>query len=181
MATGQGNLPYPISVVSAFDIILAQTTNEENANIGALADGTGIGDEAVTPSKLGLGAASGVANSGESTTSTTFGNLTTNTDTATVDIGNNGLALVSIFANMVNNTSTGQSQVSFEVSGANTLAPSEGRAIVSVHPANYSFAIGATFLLTGLSTGSTTFKMKYRRLTAGTSTFSYRNISVVPL
>lgn len=52
MATGTGNLPYPMSPVSPFDVITSQAENEKIANIESLADGTGIGDKAITASKL---------------------------------------------------------------------------------------------------------------------------------
>lgn len=55
MATGIGNLPYVMPDVSPFDVITAQETNERIANIEALADGSGIGDEAITNTKLKTG------------------------------------------------------------------------------------------------------------------------------
>lgn len=52
MATGTGNLPYPMSPVSPFDVITSQAENERIANIESLADGTGVGDGAVTSAKI---------------------------------------------------------------------------------------------------------------------------------
>lgn len=52
MATGTGNLPYNTSTVSPFDVILAATTNEHIANINALADASGIGDQAIKASNI---------------------------------------------------------------------------------------------------------------------------------
>lgn len=52
MATGTGNLPYPMSPVSPFDVITSQAENERIANIKSLADGTGVGDGAVTAAKI---------------------------------------------------------------------------------------------------------------------------------
>lgn len=52
MATGTGNLPYPMSPVSPFDVITSQAENERIANIESLADGTGIGDKSVTADKI---------------------------------------------------------------------------------------------------------------------------------
>lgn len=48
MATGIGNLPYVMPPVSPFDTITAQETNERIANIEAVADGSGIGDGAIS-------------------------------------------------------------------------------------------------------------------------------------
>ena len=52
MSTGIGNLPYAMPAVSPFDTITAQETNERIANIESLADGTGVGDGAVTGDKI---------------------------------------------------------------------------------------------------------------------------------
>lgn len=53
-------LPYPTKVVLPFDIATAQDMNERHANDVALADGTGLDDGAVTPSKRGGGFKIGV-------------------------------------------------------------------------------------------------------------------------
>lgn len=52
MASGAGNLPYPGKAYSPFDILTAEELNEDVANIERLADGTGIGDGAVTAQKI---------------------------------------------------------------------------------------------------------------------------------
>lgn len=52
MSTGIGNLPYTMPPVSPFDVITSQAENERIANIKSLADGTGIGDSAVTSDKV---------------------------------------------------------------------------------------------------------------------------------
>lgn len=60
MATGTGNLPYSMSPVSPFDVITSQAENEKIANIESLADGTGIGDGAVTLPAINGGTTAGV-------------------------------------------------------------------------------------------------------------------------
>ena len=52
MATGTGNLPHPGMVATPFDIYTAEEVNQHTANIESLADGSGIGDGAITASKL---------------------------------------------------------------------------------------------------------------------------------
>ena len=52
-------LPYPTKVVLPFDIATAQDMNERHANDVALANGSGLGDGAVTPEKRSGGFASG--------------------------------------------------------------------------------------------------------------------------
>lgn len=55
MATGIGNLPYPMPPVSPFDTIKSQETNERIANIESLANGTGQGDGSITAVKTAFG------------------------------------------------------------------------------------------------------------------------------
>ena len=83
MAIGTGNLPYQISTVSPFDIILAQTTNETIANINALATGTGLGDNSVTADKLAVNAVTG--NDGWISTSDTWTYASASTFTVSGD------------------------------------------------------------------------------------------------
>lgn len=52
MATGTGNLPFPGKSYTPFDILTAEELNEDVANIESLADGTGIGDGAITTNTL---------------------------------------------------------------------------------------------------------------------------------
>ena len=51
MAAGTGNLPNQNMVFTPFDILTAAEQNQLVENIESLADGTGIGDDAVTPEK----------------------------------------------------------------------------------------------------------------------------------
>jgi len=177
------------------DPLPASDLNDLVENIESLADGTGfdagaigtadIADAAVTPNKLDLDpATSTVVTAAETTTSTSYADLSTVTDTVTVTVGANGLALVNIYVGlMYNNTATtGYSYASFALSGANTVAAADSKALaVLATGANVpQVGHGASFLLTGLSAGSTTFKMKYRAA-AGTAGFANRQISVVPL
>lgn len=146
-------------------------------------NGSQLVNTSVSASKLNTGAATSTVATSESTSSTSYADLTTTTDSVTVTIGANGLALVSIYANMLNTAASSHVHVSFAVSGANTQAAADGFDIEYVTPpsgASWNFAGSATFLLTGLSTGSTTFKMKYRA-NSSTGTFSNRKITVVPL
>ena len=45
-------LPYPMAPVSPFDVITSQAENEKIANIESLADGTGIGNNAISTAKI---------------------------------------------------------------------------------------------------------------------------------
>lgn len=119
----------------------------------------------------------------ESTTSTTYTDLTTTTDSVYVPIGSSGKAIVIINA-MLSTTSAGgvMPYVTYEMSGANSSAASDTRAIVVTERqgALSNAQRGAIFVETGLTAGFTTFKLKYRT-NSSTSTFANRRITVIPL
>jgi hypothetical protein len=68
--------------------------------------------------------------------------------------------------------------MTFAISGATTASAATKYAVTfsSVYSQN-----GASFVYTGLTAGSTTFKLKYLRDPSGTASFQRRSISVVPL
>lgn len=123
----------------------------------------------------------------ETTASTSYTDLATTTDSVTVTIGQTGLALVSLgcYSNV---NSNGQiCYLSFAISGATTVSagtPASGTVDLlmqqqsGANGTNYSSY--GTVLVTGLTAGSTTFKMKYK-VSGGTGSFVQRYISVVPL
>lgn len=125
-------------------------------------------------------AAASVA-TGESTTSGTYTDLATTTDQVTVTIGPSGMALISIAAQITNSGSAGVSTMSFAASGANTIAADDANSIFYKNPfaGGSGDRHGTSKLLTGLAAGSTTFKLKYKA--GNTGTFTYRDISVIPL
>lgn len=142
-----------------------------------------LANASVTADKLATGAAGASVLTSETTVSTTYTDLTTTTDTVTVTIGANGLALVFLYGFMGNSQASSLSNISFTVSGANTLAASDNLCLSYSTPpsgAGFSGNYGATFLLTALIPGSSTFKMKYR-VNANTGTFLSRRIAVLPL
>lgn len=118
----------------------------------------------------------------EATASAAYVDLTTVTDTVTVNVGAKGVVLVTISALMYNNTATGHANMGFAMSGANTMA-AQARYSIDIQEvaANYTYTIGSTFLITGLSPGSTTFKLKYLASVAGTANFQQRQIGVLAL
>ena len=75
--------------------------------------------------------------------------------------------------------------MSFVASGANTLAASDDRSLSwTGRNAGETFRGSATYYLSGLAAGSTTFTAKYRTETGTsghTNAFSNRSIIVLPL
>jgi hypothetical protein len=125
-------------------------------------------------------AATAVVGTQETTTSTSFVDLATTTDTVTVTVGASGKAQVSLICAGYSAAGGTYARVTCQLSGANTLTATNNAANSILFNNNY-MQTGVTFLLTGLAAGSTTFKMKYRMDSAGTGTFLNRTISVVPL
>lgn len=118
----------------------------------------------------------------ETTTSTGWVDLTTTTDTVTVTIGPSGAAQVNVYSNMGNNTANGRAYMSFAASGANTIAADISLSVGYTAPASSSavlVGLGNTFFFSGLTPGSTTFKMKYS-VTSGTGSFGNRRLWVQP-
>lgn len=139
-------------------------------------NGTALTNSSITASKLNLGNVAAYVATSETTTSSTYTDLATTTDTVTATVGANGILQVSIYAS-AGNSGANTSYVSFALSGATTQAAIDNLAILV--PGTSNFAMGATFTLTGLATGSTTVKMKYR-VSGGTGTFLTRRISATP-
>lgn len=159
----------------------AVVMNYTSSHYTALQSGNALKAQAISPTQLNTGALSAVVLTSETTSSTSYADLATTTDTVTVTIGSNGLALVIISSDMVNNTNNDFTFVTFAASGANTIAASDTRSFSAKVPtASGEFSGSWGYLATGLSAGSTVFKMKYR-VNAGTGTFSNRYISVIPL
>lgn len=118
----------------------------------------------------------------QSTSSSTYTNLATVGPAITVTTGT--IAIVSFAAHMQNNLSDNACIASVQVSGASSVAASDNWAIVTDGvPANQAIRIGMTHVFSGLTAGSNTFTMKYRRGAGSSSTpsFSLREINVIPL
>ena len=120
----------------------------------------------------------------ETTTSSSYTDLSTSGPAVTVLTGT--VALVTISANTVTTTGTGVdlSAMGFAVSGATTLAAADARAgTVSCDAgAGNGEVITKQVYVTGLTAGNNTFTAKYKRQSGSeTLQFSDRVISVQPL
>jgi hypothetical protein len=115
----------------------------------------------------------------QTTTSTSYTDLTTSGPAVTVTTGTTCLVIVK--AHMLNSTAATQSWMGYAVSGATTVAASDSLACAVAPSSSLAvFAIGAAFFHTGLTAGSNTFTAKYR-VSAGTGTFQDRRIVAIPL
>lgn len=115
----------------------------------------------------------------ETTASSSFADLTTDGPAVTVTTGTT--ALVSMSCQIANNTAGGVGVTGFAVSGASAVAASDTTGLnFESSAASDQARFGAFQLVTGLTAGSNTFKLRYRTLT-GTGTFSRRQIGVMAL
>ena len=129
---------------------------------------------------FGFNIKSNITTASETTTSATYADLTTTTDYVVVPVGSSGSVLL-FFGAQFTNSGANYCYISVDVSGANTIAASDTNAIqAAVHSGSVLKSYGNSILLTGLTAGFTTFKLKYR-VNTGTGTFSNRKIAAIPL
>lgn len=142
--------------------------------------GADVLDPAIIPGVV-FNPSTAFISTGENTTSTTYTDLATPGPSVTVTVGSSGNLLL-FFGAAIANVGAGSSLgvISFVLSGANILAPSDSRASAAGPPAGSSSGAFTSLQLTGLLPGPTTIKLQYR-VTAGTTNFSGRNLTVFPL
>lgn len=128
-----------------------------------------------------------VVNTMQTTTSTSYTNLATTGPVVSITTGTAALVLFS--AGMANTVLNNSMWVSVAVSGATTVAESDGWAILTDgmaawgnpnEPADQHNRRGSVKLFTGLNAGTNTFTMKYK-VGGGTGRFRYRELVVYPL
>lgn len=162
----------------------------------ALADGSGIEDDAILArhlhdqivgaSNLNLGPGTQLIATSQTTTSTSYTDLATSGPAATVTVGANGILLVGVYARAVNNTSNAFAKMGFALSGANTQAAADNYAFAAQAYAGGAVnRTGSSWLVTGLTPGSTVVTAKYAVETggggSGTGTFADRRLFAIPL
>jgi hypothetical protein len=120
----------------------------------------------------------GYVGNAESTSSTTYVDLTTPGPTVTLDTGTSVLVLMTAEIS----ASGGFNYMSVAVSGASTVAASDNHALVDADSATTGFTDRQTaaYPISGLTAGSNTFTAKYK--TSGVSaSFGLRSLTVVKL
>jgi hypothetical protein len=130
------------------------------------------------------GTAGTVANAvatAESTSSTTYVNLTTAGPSVTVIVPASGRVLVSVTTATTGNSASTSCLMSFAASGGNTVAASDANAVILAGQALQRAS--ATSVLGGLAAASTTFTAQYRVAGQGSAscTYSNRSIMAIPL
>lgn len=117
------------------------------------------------------------ASGSSTTTATAYGNLA-DAVTTSVTVATGVSAWVFLYCNFNNSVAGNNTWMSVAVSGATTIAASDGRAIMMDQSGGARF--GTPFYLNNLLTpGNNTFTLRYR-VSAGTGTFSVRRLGVIP-
>ena len=116
---------------------------------------------------------------GETTTSTSYTNLATAGPSITVTTGTG--AIVWWRSIHANNTAAAECLCGVAVSGASSAAASDITATIATSAsANQRYAFAQAAMFGNLTAGSNTFTMQYR-VSAGTGTFTARQMVVLPL
>lgn len=166
---------------SVFTAAQFNTSVRDNLNETAAAKATTAGTYFVGDGPNALverGLMSDIVETSESTSSTVYTDLATTGPTVTVSTG--GAALIIVTADITNNTAGQSGRMTFEVSGASTVAANDIRALrvtVATGGANNTRASVVTSL--ALTGGSNTFTSKYRA-SGNTASFANRRITVMP-
>jgi hypothetical protein len=195
--------PISTATVNAKGDLLAGTANDAISRLAVGSDGEVLTADSGAPTGLTwatpatVAASSASVATGEATSSESFTDLTTPGPAVTVDVGPQGVAIVSVTARVeahMEDETGGEDYygvATFALSGANTLAASQARAIqsnswiISTDGDWLTTHVRASgvFVLTGLNPGSTTFTMKYAMFdvigNGGSADFSNREIGVV--
>lgn len=111
----------------------------------------------------------------QSTTSTTYTDLTTVGPQVTVTTG--AQALIFLYGSAIN-TGVGASLISIDITGASTISAVDNDSVGS--SAATGFRATSVYMQTGLTPGSNTFTAKYR-VGSGTGTFQDRRLTILPL
>lgn len=117
-------------------------------------------------------------NTNESTSSLTYVDLTTTGPAVTVTL--TGSVVIVWMSGSLSRASTGNSGfISVALSGANTVAAADSNGCtVSSYAGAFALATSRVVTFTGLSAGSTTFKLQYRCDGGGPWNFSLRSIAI---
>lgn len=172
--TGSGSNTYTMPAAS--DTLVGRASTDTLTNKSISGSNNTVSNLPTSALILGGSQADYIATS-QTTTSTSYTDLATVGPTVTVTIGASGMALV-LWSTRRFNSGVNWTSMSFDVSGANTIAATDSDTLSS--STGIDIVDGTQVLLTGLSPGSTTFKAKYR-VTGGTGTWIDRRLSVIPL
>jgi len=175
----------PMTFVSGNTLTAAQLNTYLGANLNetAPAKATASGQWFVSTAANAIAArtiSSNTVTAAETTSSTSFVDLTTTGPSVTVTTGTK--AITSMGVHMQNNNASGYSDASIAISGATSRSPANDEYCMSSGRDVASSLLHASLVgLYALTAGSNTFKVQYRAQAAGTSTFQLRHLIVLPM
>ena len=150
---------------------------------GDAVDTDAVQDEAVTQDKTNFGGGHAAIDTLETTNTSSGADLATPGPSVTVTVPASGKVMIDWGAQLRNSTTAGnRSSVYVQASGANTIAATGNTSRIINHEAGNTTAynhVSKSVLLTGLTPGSTTFKLTYG--SQNTSGFQNRFLRVVPI
>lgn len=114
----------------------------------------------------------------QTTSSSSYGNLSTTGPAVTVNISSSGQAMVTLTSQSSEANIMG-CFMAFAVSGNTTVSASDTQSLLTETYQSNPTQGSATYLVTGLTAGSNTFTAKYRA-NGETCTFANRSIIVIP-
>lgn len=129
-----------------------------------------------TPSVLSVAYATVSTN--QTTTSTTFTDLVTTGPAVTVTVPASGALKVTVTSYLSNDTNGDGAVMGVALSGANTVAAPAGSNNLYLQTGGNNMQASLSWVITGLTPGSTTVTAKYRATTGGTATFGSRVLIV---
>jgi hypothetical protein len=127
-----------------------------------------------------------VVETSETTTTTTYADLTTAGPAVTVNVSQSGMALVILTSLLMNGTEGDGCAMGFAVSGPGPSSPAaDTKALIYVNNVGNHFEsrlkqVSAVYLVNGLTAGSNTLTAQYRAVTGGTCTFANRGLIAIP-
>lgn len=119
---------------------------------------------------------------GQATTSAAYTDLGTVGPVVTLTVPASGKVFCTIACSMGASAVNGDGQMGVALSGANTAAADNANALYLVPPAaNTTMQMGTSFMLTGLTPGSTVFTCKYKAPSGVSFSFGQRKLVVMGL
>ena len=112
------------------------------------------------------------------TTSTSYVTTLTSDGTAISATLSTGTSALVTFQAITYSSTTPTNYLSFDVSGATTLAASDNNgSSIALYATNATSTIGRSWIVTGLTAGTNTFRLNYKT-TTGTASYATRSIFV---
>ncbi len=171
-STTLGDIEYRSSTANTNTRLAIGTTGQVLAVSGGVPAWT-------TPASSAPASAVATVATDESTTSTSYTDLTTSGPAVTLTTGTKVLVIVT--TRIINDTTNGYSYMGYAVSGATTIAATNDTALWLQRgntQANYRASAVSRITVTA---GSNTFTAKYQTAGGNTANFSYREIFVMDL